>query len=544
MSSLILSNICFSYGSHLVLDDIDLHIGQGERAFLVGPNGIGKSTLLKIAMGKLSPQSGQVSADSHICSIPGSNFRGTVEQFISAALSPLTSLVSRFEQVTCELADGTGDSEGEYDHLLAQMNSYDLWSLDARLGEITDGLGLSRSIYSDPDREISTLSLGQFARLRLAMMLIMRDEILILDEPTSHLDGNAISFLSSMMKNWQGPVLVASHDRYFIEQTATVIYDMDIAIWKELAKLDGNGDLKGLVKNTGNYTSYLQSKAVAQEKIARIHASQQRQKRALYEHRLESLKIAKGGKRVETAVGKEKKFFTDRAASTSRQRTRNDDMRLQRLKEKEVYKPRHYRLTFPSYQHEKISRVAVSAREAAIDQRLASISFDLGVGEHLLITGANGVGKSTLLRWIAHGVAPHNAPSSGTIVRDEPISIVPQELPREEDAAIGSTIWRNGIGERGKGIVHPSLWSTPIPYLSEGNQRRVQLAVALSSNPAVLIVDEPTNYLDLETMHSLEEALERWTGTLILASHDRWLIEHWTGHILHLDMPDRKYRDG
>lgn len=120
------------------------------------------------------------------------------------------------------------------------------------------------------------------------------------------------------------------------------------------------------------------------------------------------------------------------------------------------------------------------------------------------------------------------------MTRDEPVGVVPQTLPDDSSAGFDTERWRGGIGEAGKGILHPSMWNTPIVDLSAGNQRRAQLAVALATQPALLIIDEPTNYLDLETMDALEDALRDWRGTLIIASHDRWLIEHWHGCRLHL----------
>ena len=107
--------------------------------------------------------------------------------------------------------------------------------------------------------------------------------------------------------------------------------------------------------------------------------------------------------------------------------------------------------------------------------------------------------------------------------------MVPQQLPQEGDPGFTSPIWENGIGEVGKGVLHPSLWTNPIPKLSAGNQRRAQIALALAASPSLLIIDEPTNYLDLQAMQALEEAMKAWTGTLVVASHDRWLINHWQG---------------
>lgn len=175
--------------------------------------------------------------------------------------------------------------------------------------------------------------------------------------------------------------------------------------------------------------------------------------------------------------------------------------------------------------------------------RLAPLDLDVAAGEHLLVTGANGTGKSTLLNWIAKGAPPAGVDASGNMTRDNRISIVPQRLPIEGDPGFNSFVWQNGIGELGKGILHPSMWSTAINQLSAGNQRRAQIAVALGESPALLIIDEPTNYLDLETMRALEVALSMWNGTLIVATHDRWLIDHWRGRHITLSGVDPVVND-
>ena len=208
---------------------------------------------------------------------------------------------------------------------------------------------------------------------------------------------------------------------------------------------------------------------------------------------------------------------------------RNDDKRGERLNEQEVRKPRSYHLTFEFKQPAARTGVAVAARNAAVAGRLASLNFDLFYGEHLLVTGGNGSGKSTLLTWIYRGQPPEGAQSSGSICGERKVGLVPQQLPQEGDPGFSATVWGNGIGEVGKGVLHPSLWAQPIPELSAGNQRRAQIALALAASPSLLIIDEPTNYLDLEAMQALEEALKAWAGTVVVASHDRWLINHWLG---------------
>lgn len=530
MPSIILNALSFSYGSHLVLDEVNLHISEGERAFLIGPNGSGKTTLLKLLTGDLCPDSGQIISAPVKHRAPNvDDFDGTVGEYFDVAFAYLRELSLRFDRVASSLASGGQSLEEQYDCLLAEMNARDIWSLEARISETLHGLGMD-GIGKMRERDVTSLSPGQRARIRLAALLILRPQALILDEPTNHLDSDAMSYLAQTINNWDGPVLVASHDRAFIEDTATVIYDMDNTVWSQIAKARGKERISGLHRVTGKYSDYLIAKEVAWSTYSQMYAWQQEKKRELREHHHQSAIIAQGGRQVkEPPFRMAKKYFADRAASTSVRRTRNDDVRLERLQEREVRKPRHYELAFPLRRDDVGVGVAVSLRKVKVAGRLAPLDLDVAAGEHLLVTGANGTGKSTLLNWIAEGTPPAGVDASGNMTRDNRISIVPQRLPIEGDPGFNSSVWQNGIGELGKGILHPSMWSTAINQLSDGNQRRAQIAVALGESPALLIIDEPTNYLDLETIEALEVALSVWNGTLIVATHDRWLIDHWRG---------------
>ena len=551
MPAISINNVSFSYSTIPVLDRISLYVGDGERACLVGPNGCGKTTLLRIASGDLSPDQGTVTVSAvtpKLFQLPNvERLSGSVDDYLTAALHPLRSIATQFDNVTTRISGDTSAlsaTSEDYDQLLAQMVYLDIWALDARMAEVMAGLSLEAFIGSERGRDVSTLSPGQRARLQLAMTLIMKPGVLILDEPTNHLDSDAISFLTHTVKGWDGPVLMASHDRAFIEDTATVVYDMDVQVWNELAKAGGNSEVAGLYRCAGTYSDYLAEKTGAWCKYAELHATQQAEKRKLAQHRHAASTIARGGVRVATASGKAKKFFADRAASTAQRRIRNDDKRLDILTSHEVRKPRSYELSFRFAQPVRRSGIAVSVRQAGVKGRLAPVSFDLAHGEHLLVTGANGSGKTTLLNWIYTGAPPADGQASGTMSRSKAVSIVPQHLPTADDpgsatsggsgSGVSADVWQNGIGQAGKGILHPSMWATPIAQLSAGNQRRAQIALAIASTPAILIIDEPTNYLDLDTMQVLEEALDSWTGTLIIASHDHWLIEHWHGRKIHI----------
>lgn len=540
MAALVFDSVSFSFSSRPLLERVSFRVGAGERACLVGPNGCGKTTLLRLALGELSPERGAVTWEgmgSDACQPPSAeNFTGRVREYFDEALAPVRALSARFEQVTAHMAQAAGESAGdarEYDALLAEMTARDVWSLESRIDKVLAGLGLPMLAGEGREREVATLSPGQRGRLPLAAMLIARPEALILDEPTNHLDAEGVDFLARTVRQWEGPVLMASHDRAFIEETVTAIYDLDVAAWQALATAEGH-ELHGVYRTSGSYSMFLEAKHKARKAHAQIHAAQQSEKREIGEHRHAAGAIASGGVRLAEASGKEKKFFADRAQATSTRRTRNDDKKLEALEEREVRRPRSYDLTFPLAPANHAPGLALSAREAAVHGRLAPLTLDLSRGEHLLVTGGNGAGKTTFLNWIASGAPPEGAEASGSVSSDRPVGFVPQRLPHIGDPGFTCEVWTEGVGERGAGMLHPSMWHTRIEELSAGNQRRAQLALALAEAPSFLVIDEPTNFLDLATVEALERAFSEWTGTLIIASHDRWLIEHWTGRRLNL----------
>lgn len=540
MSALVFDAVSFSFSSRPLLDRVSFRVGAGERAFLVGPNGCGKTTLLRLALGELRPDSGAVAWEgmgSDARQPPSAeNFPGSVGDYFDEALAPVRALSTEFERVTAHMAangDESPDDAREYDALLAEMTARDVWSLESRIDEVLAGLGLAMLAGEGRAREVATLSPGQRGRLPLAAMLIARPEALILDEPTNHLDAEGLAFLARTVRQWEGPVLMSSHDRAFIEDTATAIYDLDVATWQALALAEGH-ELHGVYRTSGSYSKFLEAKHKARKAHAQIHAAQQSEKREIGEHRQAAGAIASGGVRLAEASGMAKKFFADRAQATSTRRTRNDDKKLEALEEREVRRPRSYDLTFPLAPAQNAAGLALSARDAAVHGRMAPLTLDLARGEHLLVTGSNGAGKTTFLNWIASGAPPEGAEASGSISSDRPVGFVPQRLPHIDDPGFTREVWTEGVGERGAGMLHPSMWHTRIEELSAGNQRRAQLALALAGAPSFLVIDEPTNFLDLATVEALEQAFNEWTGTLIIASHDRWLIEHWAGRRLTL----------
>ena len=578
MSTVLFSHVSFSYGATPVLGTVSFACGPGDRLAVVGPNGVGKSTLLALAAGLLEPDSGTVSAPpvppaaAFLTALPpaaapppttappsaappppsptgstplppSAEAHGarTVARFIEAATSGTRALAARFDALTERLAQGASPrDEAEYDRVLAAMTARDAWTIDARLEQTLEALGLGGV---DRSRALASLSPGQRARLRLALALVERPDALVLDEPTNHLDANGREHLARAIDDWQGPVLMTSHDRAFIERTATALLDLDPAPWRALAVADGEPADFGAYRVGGSYSDYLRDKAAARSRHTAVHAEQQAVKRRLAAHRRDSAVVGHARFKPRTETRMAQKYYADRAQAVSTRRINDDSRRLAALAAREVPKPRYDEAVFvfprPSGSTAggppplpRSGGIALSVRGASVEGRLAPTSFEVRHGEHLLITGPNGSGKTTLLEWIARG-APAGA--HGRVNAAPGAVLVPQEPPQPGDPLVPEDAWRLGVGKAGRGFVPPALWNRPLGGLSAGNQRRAQLAWAARADPRVLVIDEPTNYLDLDALESLEESLRQWGGTLVASTHDEWLIAKWWGNILRLE---------
>ncbi|MFC7375201.1 ABC-F family ATP-binding cassette domain-containing protein [Brachybacterium sp. GCM10030268] len=539
--------ISFSFPDRRVLTDISLVVPAGRPTGLLGENGSGKSTLLRILAGALQPEGGTVSAPGPVgllhqeLPFPAS---ATLADVVADALARSRRLERELARAGEALAGGTGGPAPEaarrYDRLLAEATLADVWNADRRAETVLAGLHLD-----GPGRStrLDRISGGQRERLALAHLLIARPTTWLLDEPTNHLDDDGAAFLASAIHEHPGPVLIASHDRAFLDDATLAQLDLDLAE-SPVASAPG-----GLTLYTGGFSEYLLARLEARERWEHRFRAEQEELTSLRRAVTDSAEVGHARRGPRTEARAAKKFYADRNAKTVSRRLREARARLEQLEAEQVRKPPaelHF-THLPSALRRggggADGAVLVTASRAAVSGRLAPTSFSLAAGQRLLVTGPNGSGKSTLLDTVTGALEP----TAGSI--DRPRGLRIGHLGQDDEAIPGRTVdehlraaatgsaqlpLEDGAVPELFGLVHPRDLSRPLDQLSRGQLRRVMLAALLLDPPELLVLDEPTNHLALVTATRFEQALQDWNGTVLIASHDRWLRKRWQGEVLEL----------
>ncbi|MDN4471572.1 ABC-F family ATP-binding cassette domain-containing protein [Demequina zhanjiangensis] len=560
-TQLIADGVSFSYPDRRVLTDVSLTISGGERVGLIGENGSGKSTLLRLAAGALTPDTGAVRAIAPggraptlglLHQEPPFTAAETVAEALERAVSPARRAAESVDHWGEAIAQQPEDAKAaeSFAAALEEAERLDAWTIEARIGTMLDGLGL---IDIPGERPTGRLSGGQRARLSLAWLLLAQPDVLLLDEPTNHLDDAATSHLVAVLRAWRGPVVLASHDRAFLDEVATTLVDLDPApVPHRLASAvedGGPGSGVGATRYGGSFTQYLADREATRQRWERQYRDEQAELRRLRAGVRDSHQVGHADWKPRTEGRAAQKFYADRNATVVARRVNDARSRLEDLEERQIRKP-PTPLAFGGLDAGKVGRSPAStvghaavAADVTVARRLAPLSLAVAPGEHLLITGANGSGKSTLLAVLA-GRLPATG-GSWSIGPGLSIGLLAQ-YPRIDDPAHrGPGLTARQAYEDATGPNRPALSSfgllhgrdenRPALSLSVGQQRRLALAIVLADPPDVLLLDEPTNHLSLALVTALEEAIPAYAGTVIVASHDRWLRERWSGERLHLE---------
>ena len=526
--------VSLAFGDRRVLTDVSLVVPAGVPTGLLGENGSGKSTLLRVLAGTLPPDTGEVHAPGPVGllhqELPLDPERTTVDQAVQDALRHARALEQELTAAGEALAeDDAPAAAARYDELLTRATLADVWNAEVRAAEILAGLGLADV---PGDRMLAQVSGGQRGRLALAHLLITRPTTLLLDEPTNHLDDQAADYLAALLAEHPGPVLVASHDRAFLDAATHGQLDLDPSP-SPLEEEPG-----GLTAFTGTFTDYLHARLDARERWERRHRDEQEELSRLRTQVKNSHQVGHEGRGPRTEARASKKFYADRNATVVSRRVRDAERRLEELERIQVRKPPaelHFTGVPAAGRGPTAGAVLLAAAEAGVRGRLAPTSVSLAAGEKLLITGANGSGKSTLLALLAGTLEPDTGSVSVTAGR----GLLAQDEEVDEEGTVRGLL--GGLpGEAAPelmGLVHPRDLDRPLGLLSRGQQRRAALAALLADPPALLLLDEPTNHLSLDLATRLERAVQEWEGTVVIASHDRWLRRRWSGRTLHLAAP-------
>src|SRR4051794_20797378 len=478
------------FGNQLVLDRAAATILEGERVGLVGRNGSGKSTFLQIAAGVMKPDAGEFNQrrDLVVGYMPQMfelDEKATVHANILSGAQRVLDLIAEYETAPAE-----GARSGI---LLDQISHFDGWNLEHRVGSLVTNLHAP-----DPERVVSSLSGGEKRRVALCRALLARPDFLILDEPTNHLDTGSIEWLEEFLARYMGTCLFVTHDRYFLDRIATRIIELS------------RGQFVGY---EGNYTDYL----VARAERKSVEELQEHKRQKFLKSELAWVRKAPRARRTKS-VDRVERYF---------------EMASQEAPEQEIAVD----LIIPPAP--KLANRVIELRGVGLELggRLLfeNVSLNLAAGERLGIVGRNGLGKSSLLRVMLGQIEPtHGEVEIGA--RTE-INYVDQNRLLLDDS---KTVWEEvgegsehvRLGEESvtlRGYLRRFLFTeerinTKINQLSGGERSRVLLAKILKRGGNVLILDEPTNDLDLGTLRLLEEALVAFTGSVVVVSHDRYFL--------------------
>jgi macrolide transport system ATP-binding/permease protein len=512
------------YGDRRVLDGVNLTASPGRRLGLVGENGAGKSTLLRLLAGAEAPDAGTIDRPDQIGllhqELPFTDTQ-TVAEVIEDALTESRELLASLDRLLQPGALDRHENVDEYATVLTRAEQAEVWDAARRAEQVIDGLGIGGI---DRTRTLGTLSGGQRSRLALAALLIRRPAALLLDEPTNHLDDDAVAFLETQLRTMPAVVIVASHDRVFLDEVCTDIVDIDPA-------------RGGVTRYGGAYSDYLRAKRAERHRWEQAFAAQQDEMNALrHAVTVTARQVAHGRPpRDGNKMGYDRHGEKVQASISSR--VRNAAQRLAVLERDQIRKPPpllHFQAPELSIVESVQQERLITARQVRMPGRVNLDRLDLDTGGKLLITGPNGAGKTTLLHILAGSLTP----TTGSVLRRKGLrlGLLAQDDRWPDLEATPRRLY--GQGRRTPlaelGLIAPRDLDRPIGALSVGQRRRLALAILIADPPHVLLLDEPTNHLSLTLAEELEHALGSSPGAVVIASHDRWLRRRWEHETLTL----------
>ena len=509
-------NICKAFGDNEVLKNASFHIEEREKAAIVGINGAGKSTLLKIIIGEMAADDGQTVINKgatigYLAQHQEMQSGNTIFDELLTVKQDVLDLEARIRSMELSMKQAEGaelqelmDQYARLSHEFEQKNGY-AWK--SEITGVLKGLGFTEEDFS---KHVDTLSGGQKTRVSLGKLLLSKPDIIMLDEPTNHLDMGSITWLETFLMNYQGAVLIVSHDRYFLNRVVTKVIEID------------QGEVTTFM---GNYSDYAQKKAMLREAQMQAYLNQQREI-----------------KHQEEVIAKLKSFNREKSIKRAESREKMLDKLDVLDKPSEVKADMHIELEPRVVSGNDVLTVLGLSKAFPPQTLFTDLDFEIKRGERVALIGSNGTGKTTILK------------------------ILNQVLPADEgEVHLGSRV-QIGYYDQEHHVLHmektvfeelsdayPTLTNTKIRNvlaaflftgddvfkrikdLSGGERGRVSLAKLMLSEANFLILDEPTNHLDIVSKEVLEDALNHYTGTVLFVSHDRYFINTVATRILDLE---------
>lgn len=518
------------FNGQALLKDINFTVEDREAVGLIGINGCGKSTLLNIITGSegydKTPEglgSVNIAGKASIGFLrqnSGLNSELTIGEEMKNAFAPLLETLDKMKVLEKKMADGGNiDSiSHEYAELSSYFEARDGYRIDVKIKQVLNGMGFGST---PTDRVISTLSGGEKTRLALAKLLLEEPNLLILDEPTNHLDFETLMWLEDYLKGYKGAIIIVSHDRYFLNKVCTRICEIE----------QGR-----LTSYRGDYSSYLVQKKMNSERQLKEYEAQQKEIAKLEDY------VAKNLVRASTSkMAKSRQHMLDR---------------IERIDKPLMYsKPPKIKLEYDIEPTKDIVRVVdcplVVGEGADKKELIKSLTMNVRRGKHVAIIGANGIGKTSILKLI-QGIIPHeggNISWGGNVKISyfeqehailDPHKTVLEEImdryPRLSEQQARSVL--GAVLLTGENVFKP------ISVLSGGERAKLCFAIMALNRGNVLVLDEPTNHLDLSTKEVLEDALAEFGGTIILVSHDRYLLNKVASRIIEIKHDEVNSYDG
>lgn len=510
MSLLEIEHLTHSFGENLLYQNVSLYLNKGEHIGIVGQNGTGKSTFIKICTGHLIPDEGRLVWQTGIHTgcldqYAEIDYSMTMGQFLKSAFSNLYEIESKMEQLYCLSATGDSAALNIAARYQEQLEQADFYSIDTMIDQVAVGLGLSAIGLHHP---ISEMSGGQRAKVILAKLLLEKPDVLLLDEPTNFLDKNHVTWLSDYLSTLDHAFMVVSHDYEFLSKVTNRIFDIDN---------------KTITKYYGNYKEFLRKKTLLREDYVRQYAAQQKEIRKTEEFIRKNI----AGRKSRMARGRQKQL--DRME------------KMEALDLKEIKPAFHFpSLPLTNTMHLIVKQLAIGYHYPL----LSNLDFHIQGGQKVVITGFNGIGKSTLLKTLTgtlpaiHGYFQlSDQVTIGYFQQDlnwdapklTPIQIMSNAFPELVTKEIRKHLAQCGVSSK-----HAMQ---AIGTLSGGEQAKVKICLLTQKPCNFLIMDEPTNHLDVQAKEALKTALSEFPGIVLLVSHEEAFYRNWVQRIINIEHP-------